>query len=59
LQVKIDGVLYTDSANFDLDFESDSPRAFYTGRPGIDVVIDKKVFNTGSRVCGALWFERT
>lgn len=49
LQVKIDGVLYTDSSKFDLDFESDSPRGFYTGGQGYDVAIDKKVFNTGKQ----------
>jgi hypothetical protein len=35
LQVKIDGVLYTDPSKFDLDFESDSPPGILHGRPGI------------------------
>ena len=49
LQVKIDGAFYTDPSKLDLDFESDSPRGFYTGGQGYDVAIDKEVFNTGKQ----------
>ena len=49
LQVKIDDAFYTDPSKLDLDFESDSPRGFYTGGQGYDVAIDKEVFNTGKQ----------
>jgi erythromycin esterase-like protein len=47
LQVEIDGVPYTDASGFDLDFESESARGFYTGGVGYDVTIDKTVAHTG------------
>lgn len=55
LQVEIDGVLYSDTSKFDLDFESDPPRGFYIGSGSLNctrcqqykVAIDKEVFHTG------------
>lgn len=57
LQVEIDGVPYSDTSNFDLDFESDPPRGFFIGTGGLNscgtrceeykVAIDKEVFHSG------------
>jgi erythromycin esterase-like protein len=49
LQVEIDGVAYVDSGGIDLDFESDSPRGFYTGGAGYVVTLDKTVAHTGKQ----------
>ena len=49
LEVEIDGVRYTDTSKFDLDFESESPRGFYTGGKGYQVVIDKAVSHSGKQ----------
>ena len=49
LQVDIDGVPYADTSKFDLDFESEPPRGFYTGGHGYNVAIDKEVFHTGKQ----------
>jgi len=47
LQVELDGVAYTDKAHFDLDFESNWPRGFYTGGKGHKVDLDQEVAHTG------------
>lgn len=49
LQVEIDGQRYTDTSSFDLDFESASPRGFFTGGKGYEVTLDKAVANSGSQ----------
>jgi erythromycin esterase-like protein len=49
LQVEIDGVLYTDSSAFDLDFESEGIRGFHTGGKGYEATIDKAVAHTGKQ----------
>lgn len=49
LQVEIDGVPYADNAGIDLDFESDSPRGFYTGGAGYVVTLDKTVAHSGKQ----------
>lgn len=49
LQVEIDGVPYTDRSDFDLDFESETPRGFYTGGTGYTVVLDTAVAHTGKQ----------
>ena len=47
LQVELDGVTYTDNSHFDLDFESNWPRGFYTGGRGYKVELDQEVAHTG------------
>lgn len=49
LQVEIDGVPFTDLTKFDLDFESVSPRGFYTGGNGYEVTLDKAVAYSGKQ----------
>ena len=49
LQVEIDGVPYAAGNLFDLDFESENPRGFYTGGNGFTVTIDKAVAHTGKQ----------
>lgn len=49
LQVEIDGSRYTDTSRFDLDFESETARGFYTGGQGYEVTIDKQVFHSGKQ----------
>ena len=49
LRVEIDSVEFVDGNAFDLDFESDLPRGFYTGGNGYAVFIDKSVFHTGKQ----------
>jgi erythromycin esterase-like protein len=49
LQVEIDGVAYADNGSIDLDFESDSPRGFYTGGAGYAVTLDKAVAHSGKQ----------
>ncbi|MGO9088497.1 MAG: erythromycin esterase family protein [Candidatus Sulfotelmatobacter sp.] len=49
LQVEIDGVPYEDTSLFDLDFESETPRGFYTGGSGYTVTLDKTVAHTGGQ----------
>lgn len=49
LQVDVDGVPYNDNSKFDLDFESEPPRGFYTGGQGYKVAIDKEVAHTGKQ----------
>lgn len=49
LQVELDGVPYADSSNFDLDFESETPRGFYAGGQGYKVGIDNQVAHSGKQ----------
>lgn len=49
LKVEVDGVPFTDTSTFDLDFESATPRGFYTGGNGYQVGIDREVFHSGSQ----------
>ncbi len=59
LQVEIDGKQYTDASTFDLDFESDSPRGFYTGGDGYEVTLDKSVAHTGKQSLRSRWLNTT
>ena len=38
-----------DNTTFDLDFESSSPRGFYTGGSGYRVELDSQVFHSGKQ----------
>ncbi len=49
LQVEIGGETYTDDKLFDLDFESDSARGFYTAGEGYDVGVVSDQAHTGSQ----------
>jgi len=49
LQVEIDGSRYTDTSRFDLDFESETARGFFTGGQGYEVTIDKQAFHSGKQ----------
>ena len=49
LSVELDGVPYLDQTAFDLDFESSSPRGFYTGGNGYVVELDSQVFHNGKQ----------
>jgi erythromycin esterase-like protein len=49
LSVELDGVPYTDKTSFDLDFESPTPRGFYTGGNGYSVQLDSQVFHSGKQ----------
>jgi hypothetical protein len=49
LRIELDGVPYTDTASFDLDFESSSPRGFYTGGRGYRVELDRNLAHTGKQ----------
>ncbi len=49
LAVEINGVPYTDTSAFDLDFESPTPKGFYTGGDGYQVVLDNTVAHTGKQ----------
>jgi len=49
LKVEIDGAPYADTADFDLDFESEAPRGFYTGGNGYAVTLDTTVAHTGKQ----------
>ena len=49
LRVELDRVPYADNTTFDLDFESSSPRGFYTGGKGYKVELDKEVAHTGKQ----------
>jgi len=48
MEVKIDGQPYRDPA-IDLDFESSTPRGFYTGGEGFEVALDKGVAQSGAQ----------
>jgi hypothetical protein len=47
LVVELDGVPYSDPGAFDLDFESPTPKGFYTGGIGCLVRLDSTVFHSG------------
>jgi hypothetical protein len=49
LTIELDGVPYLDKSVFDLDFESPSPRGFYTGGDGYQVQLDNQVFQSGKQ----------
>jgi erythromycin esterase-like protein len=49
LSVELDGVKYVDQTGFDLDFESDSPKGFYTGGNGYSVGLDSQIFQHGKQ----------
>jgi erythromycin esterase-like protein len=49
LRVEIDGVPFTDSGSFDLDFESASVRGFRAGGKGYEVTLDQVVAHTGKQ----------
>lgn len=49
LSVELDGVPFLEQTAFDLDFESSSPRGFYTGGNGYAVELDSQVFHTGKQ----------
>ena len=49
LSVELDGAPYLDQTAFDLDFESSSPRGFYTGGNGYAVELDSQVFHNGKQ----------
>jgi erythromycin esterase-like protein len=49
LSVETDGTPYADNSDFDLDFESSSPRGFYTGGNGYAVQLDSQVFHNGKQ----------
>lgn len=49
LSVELDGVPYQDSTAFDFDFESPSPRGFFTGGDGYQVQLDSQVFHSGKQ----------
>jgi hypothetical protein len=49
LQIALDGVPFTDTSSFDLDFESSSPRGFYVGGRGYKVELDKEQAHTGKQ----------
>jgi erythromycin esterase-like protein len=47
--VDLDGVKYSDQTVFDLDFESELPKGFYTGGNGYSVALDSHVFQHGKQ----------
>jgi erythromycin esterase-like protein len=49
LSVQLDGTPYLDQTNFDLDFESATPKGFYTGGDGYLVELDSKMFHDGKQ----------
>ena len=49
LAIELDGEPFTDSSVMDLDFESPSPRGFYTGGGGYRVAIDTAVAKSGKQ----------
>jgi erythromycin esterase-like protein len=49
LEVQIAGKPFSDPDAFDLDFESSTPRGFYTGGNGYQVVLDSSVAHTGKQ----------
>lgn len=49
LSVDLDNAAYSDQTIFDLDFESSSPRGFYTGGSGYMVQLDSQVFHSGKQ----------
>lgn len=49
LSVELDGAPYLDQTVFDLDFESSTPKGFYTGGNGYEVQLVTDVFHTGKQ----------
>ena len=49
LKIELDGVPYTDSSAFDLEFESPSPRGFYTGGNSYQVRLDNTTAHGGKQ----------
>jgi len=49
LTIELDGEPFTDTSVMDLDFESPSPRGFYTGGAGYRVTIDTSVARSGKQ----------
>jgi erythromycin esterase-like protein len=49
LTVELDGTPYVNNTTFDLDFESSSPKGFYTGGNGYRVQLDSQVFHSGKQ----------
>ena len=49
LAVEVDGLPYTDASVFDLDFESSTPKGFYTGGAGYQVQVVGDVFHSGKQ----------
>lgn len=58
LSVELDAVPYSDKTAFDLDFESSSPRGFYTGGHRYSVQLDSQVFRTGKQSLRMTLLER-
>jgi hypothetical protein len=48
-KIELDGKPFEDSSQFDLGFESPSPRGFYTGGNGYRVELDTMVFHGGKQ----------
>jgi len=49
LSVELDSAPYLDQTAFDLNFESSTPRGFYTGGNGYAVELDSQVFHNGKQ----------
>ncbi len=49
LAIEIGGVPYTENNAVDLDFESNTPRGFYTGGQGYEVTLDNSVAQSGKQ----------
>jgi erythromycin esterase-like protein len=49
LAIEIGGVPYTGNDALDLDFESNTPRGFYTGGQGYEVTLDNTVAQSGKQ----------
>ncbi len=47
--VELNGIRYTDTSGFDLGFETNPPRGFYTGGQGYSVTVDPTVAHTGKQ----------
>jgi hypothetical protein len=47
LSIQVNGVEYSNTQRFDLDFESPTPKGFYTGGNGYKVGIDNAAAYTG------------
>jgi erythromycin esterase-like protein len=48
-KIELDGKPYTDSTQFDLGFESPTPKGFYTGGAGYRVELDAGIFHGGKQ----------
>ena len=49
LTIELDEMPYVNNEIFDLDFESESPKGFYTGGNGYRVQLDSQVFHRGKQ----------